>query len=167
METVLLPAMLKRYGYSSEEALSIYGVLTGMTFSFLLFPSTITNSLAVLLVPSVAEADAAEDTRMIRRSISLSIRYCLLLGILCTGIFMVFGKELGLVIFHNELAGDMCFFHSIDNTGKSRSKIQDLLIRSDIFTRIRKGSTPGGLTGSRQERRTRGGGSTTSVSQKV
>ena len=106
VETVLLPAMLKRYGYSSEEALSIYGVLTGMTFSFLLFPSTITNSLAVLLVPSVAEADAAGDTRMIRRSISLSIRYCLLLGILCTGIFMVFGKELGLVIFHNELAGD-------------------------------------------------------------
>ena len=107
VETVLLPAMLKRYGCSSEEALSIYGVLTGMTFSFLLFPSTITNSLAVLLVPSVAEADAAGDTRMIRRSISLSIRYCLLLGILCTGIFMVFGKELGLVIFHNELAGDL------------------------------------------------------------
>ena len=106
VETVLLPAMLKRYGCSSEEALSIYGVLTGMTFSFLLFPSTITNSLAVLLVPSVAEADAAGDTRMIRRSLSLSIRYCLLLGILCTGIFMVFGKELGLVIFHNELAGD-------------------------------------------------------------
>lgn len=106
VETVLLPAMLKRYGCSSEEALSIYGVLTGMTFSFLLFPSTITNSLAVLLVPSVAEADAAGDTRMIRRSISLSIRYCLLLGILCTGIFMVFGKELGLVIFHNELAGN-------------------------------------------------------------
>ena len=106
VETVLLPAMLKRYGCSSEEALSIYGVLTGMTFSFLLFPSTITNSLAVLLVPSVAEADAAGDNRMIRRSISLSIRYCLLLGILCTGIFMVFGKELGLVIFHNELAGD-------------------------------------------------------------
>ena len=106
VETVLLPAMLKRYGCSSEEALSIYGVLTGMTFSFLLFPSTITNSLAVFLVPSVAEADAAGDTRMIRRSISLSIRYCLLLGILCTGIFMVFGKELGLVIFHNELAGD-------------------------------------------------------------
>lgn len=45
IETVLLPAMLRKYGYSGEEALSIYGVLTGMTFSFLLFPSTITNSL--------------------------------------------------------------------------------------------------------------------------
>lgn len=106
VETVLLPAMLKRYGCSSSEALSIYGVLTGMTFSFLMFPSTITNSLAVLLVPSVAEADAAGDMRMIRRSISLSIRYCLLLGILCTGFFMVFGNELGMVVFHNEMAGD-------------------------------------------------------------
>ena len=106
VETVLLPAMLRRYGCSSEEALSIYGVLTGMTFSFLMFPSTSTNSLAVLLVPSVAEADAAGDIRMIRRSISLSIRYCLLLGILCTGFFMVFGNELGMVVFHNEMAGD-------------------------------------------------------------
>ena len=106
VETVLLPAMLKRYGCNNSEALSIYGVLTGMTFSFLMFPSTITNSLAVLLVPSVAEADAAGDIRMIRRSISLSIRYCLLLGILCTGFFMVFGNELGMVVFHNEMAGD-------------------------------------------------------------
>ena len=106
IETVLLPAMLRKYGYSGEEALSIYGVLTGMTFSFLLFPSTITNSLAVLLVPSIAEADAAGNIRMIRKSIILSIRYCLLLGILCTGFFMVFGMELGRVIFHNEMAGE-------------------------------------------------------------
>ena len=106
IETVLLPAMLRKYGCSGEEALSIYGVLTGMTFSFLLFPSTITNSLAVLLVPSIAEADAAGDIRMIRKSIILSIRYCLLLGILCTGFFMVFGMELGRVIFHNEMAGE-------------------------------------------------------------
>lgn len=106
IETVLLPAMLRKYGCSGEEALSIYGVLTGMTFSFLLFPSTITNSLAVLLVPSIAEADAAGNIRMIRKSIILSIRYCLLLGILCTGFFMVFGMELGRVIFHNEMAGE-------------------------------------------------------------
>ena len=45
--------------------------------------------------------------------------------------------------------------------------VKGMNTEEDIFTQIRKGSTPGGLTGSRQERRMRGGGSTTSVSQKV
>lgn len=106
IESVLLPAMLRKYGYSSEMALSIYGILTGMTLAFLLFPSTITNSMAVLLVPSIAEADAGNDRNMIRKSLFLSVHYCLLLGIFCTGVFLAFGHELGTVIFHSELCGD-------------------------------------------------------------
>lgn len=105
VESVLLPAMLRKYGCSSEDALSIYGVLTGMSLSFLFFPSTITNSLAVMLVPSIAEANAKKDNYMIRKSIAASIQYCLLLGLLCTCLFLVFGRELGMVFFHNEDAG--------------------------------------------------------------
>jgi stage V sporulation protein B len=105
MESVLLPAMLRTYGCSQAEALSIYGILTGMCFSFLFFPSTVTNSFSVMLVPSIADAHARKDIPMIRRSISLSIKYCILLGLLCTCLFFVFGRELGILFFHNEDAG--------------------------------------------------------------
>ena len=112
IESILLPAMLRQYGCSASEALSIYGILTGMTLSFILFPSTITNSFAVLLLPSIARADAAHNTEGLGRSITQTIKYCLLLGFLFTAVFFLFGKQLGLIFFHSPQAGDYLMFLS-------------------------------------------------------
>ncbi len=105
IESILLPAMLRRYGCSPSEALSIYGILTGMSLSFIFFPSTVTNSFAVMLLPSIAEAGARNDREKIRRSIITSIKYCLLIGFFFQAFFFFFGEELGFFFFHNELAG--------------------------------------------------------------
>ena len=43
-EAVWIPNCLQRFGLSSVEAFSVYGVLTGMALPFILFPSAITNS---------------------------------------------------------------------------------------------------------------------------
>ena len=43
---------------TSGEALSTYGVLTGMALPLILFPSTITHSVSVMLLPAVAESKA-------------------------------------------------------------------------------------------------------------
>ncbi|MDE7210548.1 MAG: oligosaccharide flippase family protein, partial [Lachnospiraceae bacterium] len=48
-EAFLVPLALRRYGLSRDEALSIFGIMSGMTMSFLMFPGTLTNSLSVLL----------------------------------------------------------------------------------------------------------------------
>lgn len=72
---------------------------------FILFPSAITNSMAVLLLPSVAQAQAEGRKGSIAASISLSLRYSLYMGILCIGIFVLFGVPLGLSVFHNQSAG--------------------------------------------------------------
>lgn len=107
VEAILIPNMLKRYGLSSTEALSIYGVLTGMSIPFIMFPSAITNSLSVLLLPTISEAQALGRHDQIRKTTALAIKYSLLIGILSAGIFLGFGQELGDVIFHNELAGNL------------------------------------------------------------
>lgn len=105
LEAVLIPMMLKKSGLSTSEALSIYGVLTGMAVPFILFPSTITNSFAVMLLPTVSEAQALSNTSLIDRTTSVSIKYSLIIGILSTGVFIVFGNALGMTIYHNETAG--------------------------------------------------------------
>ena len=105
IESLLLPAMLRKFGCSPTDALSIYGVLTGMSLSFIFFPSTITNSFAVMLLPSIADAHARKDTDKICHSVTLSVKYSLLIGMLCTCVFLVFGKEMGMVFFHNQDAG--------------------------------------------------------------
>ena len=47
VEAVLIPLSLRQSGLSSTEALSLYGILTGMSLSFLLFPNAVTSSLSV------------------------------------------------------------------------------------------------------------------------
>ncbi len=105
LEAIFVPNKLISYGMSSAEALSIYGVLTGMALPFILFPSAITNSLAVILLPTVSEAQAAGNRRKIERTISMALRYSLYMGILCIGLFTLFGDDLGLTVYHNEEAG--------------------------------------------------------------
>lgn len=107
LEAILIPTMLKKSGLTSVEALSIYGILNGMSIPFIMFPSAITNSLSVLLLPTISEALASNKHELIRKTTALSIKYSMLIGILSTGLFISFGRELGNVIFHNELAGTL------------------------------------------------------------
>lgn len=105
IEAILIPNMLQRYGLTNENALSIYGILTGMSMALIMFPSTITNSLSVLLLPSVSEAKAQKDETYISHTTSLSIKYSLFIGIFSTGIFLLFGDALGQLLFNNQTAG--------------------------------------------------------------
>lgn len=82
-----------------------YRVLTSMALPFILFPSALTNSMAVLLLPSAAKAQAEKDESRISTMVTLSFRYSCYMGILCIGLFTRFGKSLGTIIFHNELSG--------------------------------------------------------------
>lgn len=104
-EAVLIPKMLRETGLNQTDALSVYGIITGMSMPFLMFPSTITNSLSVLLLPTVSEAKAKKNHHTIAEVSSLTIKYSLLLGILSAGIFLTFGEELGSFIYGEPSAG--------------------------------------------------------------
>ncbi len=104
-EAIWIPSRLQMSGLKNDQAFAVYGVLTGMALPFILFPSAITNSLAVLLLPSVAKDQAEGRKGSIAASMSLSLRYSLYMGILCIGIFTLFGEELGTSVFHDPDAG--------------------------------------------------------------
>lgn len=105
VEAIYIPNRLMAYGLSNADALSVYGVLTGMSLPLILFPSAITNSISVLLLPVVSEADANGNQTAVKRAILTSIRSCLLLGFLCTAMFLLFGRMAGRLLYGSELAG--------------------------------------------------------------
>jgi len=111
IESVLIPIQLRLFGLSSTDALSLFGVFTGMAMPFIQFPSAIPNAIAVLLLPEVAAAAELSTTDKKKAGLKLSrstengIRYSLLLGILCIGIFVVFGYDMGVIVFNNKTAG--------------------------------------------------------------
>lgn len=104
-EAVLIPMMLGIYYNNSETALEIYGVAMGMAFPFIMFPMTLTNALSTMLLPAVSRASAQKEFDTISRTVSKSVHYCLLIGILSFSVFYVYGNMLGIVIFKNQTAG--------------------------------------------------------------
>lgn len=104
-ESVFIPAALRKYGYSAANALSTYGILSGVALPFILFPSAITNSFAVMLLPSIAQAAAQKKRETIQKYVSLSGKYSLYLGYFFTCIFLLFGQDFGILLFQSKEAG--------------------------------------------------------------
>lgn len=107
VESILIPAMLVRYGFSNQDALAIFGILTGVVLPFLLFPGTLTNSLSVLLLPAIARSEGQAQYDSVRRTTNTAIRYSILLGVLTSSLYLNFGREIGIFIFHSENAGKL------------------------------------------------------------
>lgn len=105
VENVMIPVSLRAFGYTSSEALSVYGILTGMAFAIITAPSVFTNSISVLLLPAISEAQAKQNHFLIQKTIQKTIYSCLLLGFLCTFGFLATGDFIGNVVFCNSLAG--------------------------------------------------------------
>jgi len=130
IEAIYIPNRLLLSGLTSAESLSLYGILTGMAFPLILFPSTLTNSISVLLLPYISEAEALSN----RNRIVSAFRKCLvlggLLGIACGVFFFLTGNFLGEFLFHNEHAGTLIV---------SLSLICPFLYLGGLFTSILHG----------------------------
>lgn len=104
-EAILIPTVLLSFYQSSVKSLATYGVFTGMAFPFIMFPSTITNSLSTMLLPAVSSASSSLRTDYLKRLCEKSLHFCLLIGLFSTVTFYMFGPEIGECIFQNKEAG--------------------------------------------------------------
>ena len=104
-EAILLPQALVLFGLSHEDALSVFGTLTGMALPMILLPTVLTGSLSVLLLPAVSEAAAEGNRAQISRTIRRTVELCVILGLGCTLAFLLLGRLIGTLLFHSPLAG--------------------------------------------------------------
>ena len=107
VESVMIPSILQKYGYTQQAALGLYGILSGVVLPFILFPGTITNSLSVLLLPAISRASGTGSKAQVRYTSSITVRYSLLLGVLTGSVFLNYGREIGMLLFRNESAGKL------------------------------------------------------------
>ncbi len=123
IEALSIPLKLQASGLSVQEALSIYGVLTGMALPCILFPSAISNSISTMLLPEVAQIQALKDKKAFRSLIQKTTCSCITMGSLCCIFLLLTGRWIGVRIFHSSLAGEliqtlawMCPFLYTNNT---------------------------------------------------
>lgn len=111
VEAISIPLQLQVYGMSASQSLRTYGVLTGMALPCILFPSAITNSLSTMLLPTVAQIQAAGKGKTLKELIRKVLFSCLCMGFGCCLFFLFFGNFLGNTIFQSATASD--FLHTL------------------------------------------------------
>ena len=99
-EAILIPAQLIIYGLSKENAVSTYGIISGMTLPLLLFPSAITNSMSVMLLPKVSEDNSVQRSSSVITTLHQSVNICMHLGIMSCVLFILYIGRLGATLFH-------------------------------------------------------------------
>lgn len=105
IEAILIPRQLQLGGATSQEAFTVYGVFAGMALPMILFPNTLANAASVMLASGVAEDQAKGNHSSIKNTTKAATILCLLVGICAAIFFFLFGKHLGLLLFHNLQAG--------------------------------------------------------------
>lgn len=99
LEIVLLPIMLKNYGYSSSEALSTLGIISGMAIPFILFPSTIASSYSTMLLPQISNTQARKNEKHLSLQINATIKFCITFGIYCLFMFLIYAADIAAFLF--------------------------------------------------------------------
>ncbi len=102
---VLLPAMLVRAGVGEREALTLFGVVSGMVIPVLFTPSTLIGSLSLVLVPELSADYHKKNTERLVRNIERGLRFSFLIACALVPFFSVLGEEFGLLAFSNRTAG--------------------------------------------------------------
>lgn len=106
LESITTAQSLALAGIATAIATAQYGALQGMIIPLLLLPGALTSSLAVSLVPSLAEAQARGDMRTIHLRLHQSIRLALVTGAPFAVIMYVLAEPLCMLIYNNsEIAG--------------------------------------------------------------
>jgi len=103
VESILIPYVLLQYYKNSEVSLSIYGLFTGIAFPCIMFPSTITNSLSTMLLPTVSSRK--NNTTSLTHLCESSIAFCIRLGLFSMVNCYLLGPQLGVLLFHNDTIG--------------------------------------------------------------
>ena len=105
IENLLVPRGFRKSGASSEAALADYGMIQGMVFPVIAFPSAFFYSLSELIVPELTEAQVNGRTKEISDKVGKILYLCILFSFGVTAAFFQFAGELGTCIYQNPTVG--------------------------------------------------------------
>lgn len=107
LEDVLIPNSLRKFGSSTSSSLSIFGMIKGMVLPILYFPSIFLSSFSTLIIPEISEAKSLNQNRRVNSIIERVFKFTLLIAIFSSGLFIIYYKEMGLVLYNNIEIGIM------------------------------------------------------------
>lgn len=105
VEGVLVPRGLQTFGLTPEQALAALGKFEGMALPILVFPATFLAVVSKLLVPEITAENALGHNKNNIQTIDTLLKSTMTYGVFIGTFALLFGKELGRSIYHDETCG--------------------------------------------------------------
>ena len=110
---VILPARLIAFGLSQVEAVSQFGAAFGMAVPILFMPGTLIGSLAVVLVPELAENFYKKQAQTLKNNIEKALRFSFFVSCMIFPVLLAFGENLGVFFYDSPEAGRYLSYSAI------------------------------------------------------
>lgn len=130
MVAIILPARLVFYGMGLDAALASYGEMSAMAMPILFMPSTIIGSIALVLVPEIAENYYRGNIDKLSNNVTKALQVCSLISIAVIPLFISCGRQIGVFLYESETAGYYLALSSVMMLPMSISMITNSLLNS-------------------------------------
>ena len=105
LQNMLIPWGLVKFGLNKTEAMQNYGIIKGMAIPVIVFPAALMSSFLTLLIPEISKAYENSDKDKIGRAVVKSSSVTIIFSIILTAIYIIFGNEMGVLIYNSEKVG--------------------------------------------------------------
>ena len=127
---IIFPAMLVVGGVEKGVAVSIYGVVMGMTFPLLFLPSTLIGSLSFALIPELAKAQERKDYGLVEERIKSGLLFAVLISSIIVPLYIGLGVPMCEFLFDNSLSGEFLKYASVIMIPMGLSNISSSILNS-------------------------------------
>ncbi len=101
IEHMMIPSGLRKRGVDSSRALGLYGMITGMVFPVIMFPSAFLYAASDLLIPEFSACNASGDPKRLKRLTSKVMQLTSYFAVGVSGIIFGFADEIGNVFYNS------------------------------------------------------------------
>lgn len=106
LNVIIIPKRLVLAGYAHPQALSLFGVLFGMSMPLLTLPSAIISALSIVLIPKLAENVVLDNRGLIHERISKSIMLTSAVTLPAIAAIAPIGAALGKLLYNQPITGE-------------------------------------------------------------
>lgn len=94
LKTTLIPVAFMAHGYSYNDSLGYYGLISGTVLTLILFPFTFLQSYNSLLVPKISSYDPKKSIKKIKKIAIQSLSLTFLFGLIITIFFTLTANKI-------------------------------------------------------------------------
>jgi len=107
INTILIPQRLMASGLTNSQAVSLFGIVSGMVMPLLFIPFTITNALSTVIIPHLSEDMALGNWQAIRSNISRAIQLTSIVAFAAAAALLSLGQPIGIALYRQSQVGQL------------------------------------------------------------